>query len=365
MVLRLMPVLLSRLLTVLEGIAPLSYAEDWDNVGLLIDPAGTAAISVSRLLLTIDLTPTVMNEASERRADMIVAYHPPIFKGVRRLRQSAPGERVIMQAIRSGLPVYSPHTAVDAAPGGVNDWLAQGLGPGVCEPLVQAAHRGSAGECRVGVLTNPDDVERLQRALVEEVGVVRIARSGTRRVDVSGRQRDELWLEFVVKQSALAQVTAVLTRVRPGGDCVWDVLPLADKPHLGAGMGRGVRLQDALKLPEIVALLKQHLGLEQLWVAASERHERRDHQIERVAVCAGAGGSLFENLKGYDLYVTGEMRHHDVREKVAEGASVIVCGHTNTERGYLPHLAQRINDACPGELKVMVSKRDRDPLVVV
>jgi dinuclear metal center YbgI/SA1388 family protein len=360
-----MPVVLSRLLTVLEGIAPLAYAEDWDNVGLLIDPAGTAAISVSRLLLTIDLTPTVMNEAAERRADMIVAYHPPIFKGVRRLRQSTPSERVIMQAVRSGLPVYSPHTAVDAAPGGVNDWLAQGLGPSLSEPLVQATHRASADECRVGIVINPDEIHELQRSLVEELGVARIAHTGMRWVDVSGHEHEDRRLEFVVKKSALTRVATVMSHIRPAPDWVWDVLPLVDKPHLGAGMGRSVRLQDALKLDEIVAALKKHLRLEKLWVATSERHERGDHQIERVAVCAGAGGSLFENSTGYDLYVTGEMRHHQVREKVAAGSSVIVCGHTNTERGYLPHLAQRIDRDCHGEIKVMVSKRDRDPLVVV
>ena len=359
-----MPVVLSRLLGILDEIAPLSYAEEWDNVGLLIDPAGTAAISVSRLLLTVDLTPPVVNEAAERRVDMIVAYHPPIFRPLKRLRQSAPGERVVMQAIRAGLPVYSPHTAVDAAPGGVNDWLAQGLGPGVCTPLEQATDKAQAGECRVGVLTNPEEVAQLQRALVKEVGVRRIASSGAQRADMNGQPRDDLWLEFVTKRASLTSVAEVLSRIRGEGDVVWDAVPLADKPHLGAGMGRSMALQDALKLPEIVAAMKEHLGLKSLWVAASERHERGE-QIERVAVCAGAGGSLFEGKSGHDLYITGEMRHHDVREKVAAGASVILCGHTNTERGYLPHLAKRIDAACKGELKVMRSKRDRDPLIVV
>jgi putative NIF3 family GTP cyclohydrolase 1 type 2 len=80
-------------------------------------------------------------------------------------------------------------------------------------------------------------------------------------------------------------------------------------------------------------------------------------------VCAGAGGSLFAPLFGPDLFLTGEMRHHDVRAKVEAGASVILCDHTNTERGYLPALARRVGALCP-DVVVAISSEDRDPLVV-
>ncbi|MEZ4222413.1 MAG: Nif3-like dinuclear metal center hexameric protein [Polyangiaceae bacterium] len=358
-----MAVVLSRLLSLLEKIAPLDYAEEWDNVGLLIDPAGTQAISISRLMLTIDLTPAVMDEAAERRADMVVAYHPPIFKPLKRLRQNVPAERVVMQAVRAGLPVYSPHTALDAAPKGVNDWLAEGVGPGLVQPLEQSFEKGAAAQCRVSVLTNSEEVERLRHAVVEQAGVKRIASSGERRLDAQGQPRDDVWLEFVCERRALERVATALGADRSRKDLVWDVTPLGDKPLLGTGAGRGVRLQDALTLPDLVEQLKQHLGLPKLWVAASDRH-KRGGEIERVALCAGAGGSLFERHPDYDLYVTGEMRHHDVKDAVASGRSVILCGHTNTERGYLPLLRRRIETACEGEVKVLVSKRDADPLVV-
>lgn len=258
----------------LERIAPLGLAESWDNVGLLIAPAEPSAeeIAVERALLTIDLTETVLAEALELGAQLVVAYHPVIFGGLKRLRRTVPMERVVLRAVRSAISVYSPHTALDAARDGVNDWLAEALGPGPRVPLA----------------------------------------------------------------------------------------PREGEPELG--MGRTVTLDQPAPLAEVVARIKGHLGLEHVRVAASARHEAGE-PIHSAAVCAGAGGSLFEGVRGMDLLLTGEMRHHDVLARAAGGTSVVLCDHTNTERGYLPRLAERLRGACSG-LEVVVSRRDRDPLAV-
>lgn len=270
-----MATLLVNLLPLLEGIAPLPYAEAWDNVGLLLEPPpGRDAHSVSRVLLTVDFGEEILREARDARAELVIAYHPPIFDGLKRLTRGTAVERVVMEALRAGVAVYSPHTALDAAPEGVNDWLATALGSGEHEPLVPAK----------------------------------------------------------------------------------DGAP-------GFGMGRLVGLVEPASLDTLVARVKQHLGLDHVRIAASERH-RRGEPIHFAAVCAGAGGSLFAPLTQPELYLTGEMRHHDIRAKVNAGASVILCDHTNTERGYLPVLATRLRELVP-EVEVLVSKLDRDPLEVV
>lgn len=128
-----MAALLSELVGILQEIAPLSLAASWDNVGLLIDPG--AAVTVRRVLFTIDLSEEVVAEARGQGTQLIVAYHPPIFQGLKRLSVSSPKDRVIWNAVAAGLAVYSPHTALDAVPGGVNDWLARGLGQGEHAPI--------------------------------------------------------------------------------------------------------------------------------------------------------------------------------------------------------------------------------------
>ena len=112
-------------------------------------------------------------------------------------------------------------------------------------------------------------------------------------------------------------------------------------------------------LDTLIARIKTHLALEHVRVAAAEPGA----PIETVAVCPGAGGSLFAGTEGVDLYLTGEMRHHDVLAKVGLGAAVVLTDHTNTERGYLSLLADRLRAALP-DLGVLVSEVDRDPLAV-
>ena len=104
---------LATVVDALESLAPLSGAASWDNVGLLVEPVPGAA--VGRVLLCIDLSESVMDEAVSGGAELVVAYHPPIFTGARRLTQAVPLQRSILRAVRHGIAIHSPHTALDAA----------------------------------------------------------------------------------------------------------------------------------------------------------------------------------------------------------------------------------------------------------
>lgn len=146
-----MSIQLHTILPVLERIAPVALAEPWDNVGLLL---GDPAQSVSRVLLTIDYTLEVEAEALARGCSLVIAYHPPIFEGLKRI----PSGHLIHRAIRAGLALYSPHTAWDVAPGGANDFLGDVLGLKSRRPLRPLSRPGLPGLApglglgRVGVL---------------------------------------------------------------------------------------------------------------------------------------------------------------------------------------------------------------------
>ena len=109
---------------IVDGIAPLKLALDWDNVGLLI---GSNEAVVKKVLLTIDVTREVIDEAKKLGCDTIISYHPVIWDGLKRI--TAEGETShIYDLVRSGINVFSFHTAYDMAAGGVNDELAAILG---------------------------------------------------------------------------------------------------------------------------------------------------------------------------------------------------------------------------------------------
>ncbi|KAL0952190.1 hypothetical protein HGRIS_008801 [Hohenbuehelia grisea] len=110
----------------MERIAPLRLAEKWDNVGLLLE-SPIQNPSQHRVLLTIDLTPAVLAESVEKKAAVIVAYHPTLFRPVQSLTLSNPLQSSLLQCAAQGISVYSPHTAIDSVWGGNNDWLAAGV----------------------------------------------------------------------------------------------------------------------------------------------------------------------------------------------------------------------------------------------
>lgn len=154
----------------LEKFAPLSFAAEWDNVGLLVEPTGPHM--VHSMLLTNDLTEPVLDEAVQKKASMVLSYHPPIFKPLKRLTSQSFKERIIVKAVEHKIAVYSPHTAFDAIQGGVNDWLASGLGQGdvgSLEPSKQATNRS-----RVSVsvpMEMHQEIKNLQHTLDAVSGV--------------------------------------------------------------------------------------------------------------------------------------------------------------------------------------------------
>lgn len=368
---------LDRVTAALEALAPLRFAEPWDNVGLLLEPAEPR--EVTRALLCIDLTEDVLDEALGAAAELVIAYHPPWFEPLRRLGRGAPRQRLLLRCLTRGLAVYSPHTALDAAADGVNDWLAAQVGPGATAPLTVRSELAPGSGCKLVVFTPEAAADRLREALAAEgAGVIgaythcSFATHGTGTF-LGGEGSSptlgergtlervpELRLELVAPLAALPRLAAALRRVHPYEEPAWDLVPLLPEPLAGVGPGRRLVLDTPAPLAELLPRLKAGLGVGHVQVAATRAHDQ-GAPLRTVAVCAGAGGALLEGVHDADLLVTGEMRHHDVLAHVARGSSVVLAGHSNTERGYLPRFAERLRSALP-ELSVLVSARDRDPL---
>ena len=117
---------LSKVVKKLHRIASPSLAGSWDNVGLLVEPS--APHTVRTILLTNDLTPPVLQEAIEKKSDLIISYHPPIFSPLKRLTQKKWKEELIVRCIENRIAVFSPHTSYDCVEDGVNDWLISCFG---------------------------------------------------------------------------------------------------------------------------------------------------------------------------------------------------------------------------------------------
>ncbi|KAJ3742894.1 NGG1p interacting factor 3 [Lentinula detonsa] len=161
-----------------------------------------------------------------------------------------------------------------------------------------------------------------------------------------------------------------------GGRMAGTVRPLQTEKFSPTGdsdgaLGRLVTLRTPATMEMIEKRVKDHLKLSQIQVGYATTNDGRKSSamVETIAICAGSGGSVFAG-KEADVYFTGEMQHHEVLSAVAAGTNVILCGHTNTERGYLPILASKLEaqlDAAdyPQPFDVVISTTDKHPLEFV
>ncbi|MBL8760745.1 MAG: Nif3-like dinuclear metal center hexameric protein [Phycisphaerae bacterium] len=371
----------------MEKIAPLRYAESWDRVGLLV---GDRARPIEGpIVLTIDLTEKVLAEAVEMSASALVAYHPPIWQPMARLTDATPSERIIRHAVESRIAIYCPHTALDATPGGVTDWLCEGIsGSGVegkiagdCRAITPAAD--ATQETKIVTFLPLEKADTVRSALASAgAGIIGnytvcsfgvrgegtfLAGDGARPViGEAGRleRADEVRLEMVCAKRALPLALATLRQFHPYEEPAIDIYELSPKPERRAGAGRRLVLDRPCSLQELGQRLKKHLGRARVQVASVSGPDDLQRTVKIVGVVPGAGAELAPaaRAEGCDVFVTGEMKHHEVLAALHAGTSVVLAGHTNTERGYLARVSTKLGELLPG-CRVIISGQDRDPLV--
>lgn len=366
----------AELVAAIERLAPPPLAESWDNVGLL---AGDRAAAIEGpVLLTIDLTDRVMGEAESMGAGAIIAYHPVIFSPIKRLTADDAKQRLVLRAVRAGMAIYSPHTAIDAAPGGLNDWLASGVGTGDSRALTISDDR--VARVKIVTFVPAKHAEQVRNALAS-AGAGRIggyelcsfAAPGTGTfmggagtapvIGEAGRLEtvSELRLEMICNRASTALAVETLRSLHPYEEPAIDVYELAPLPLRRAGAGRRVMLDRPVMFSGLLERIKAHLGVERVKYAVP--WDEPDHPVQSVGVCAGAGQSLLGAAadQGCEVFLTGEMRHHEILTALERNIAVVLAGHTNTERGYLPTFARRLAELVPA-MTFRVSQLDRTPV---
>lgn len=357
------------LVAAMDQIAPLRDAETWDNVGLIL---GDPDEKLRRVLLCIDLTLPVIEEAVRLRCEAVVAYHPPLFKDMRRLNAGEPA----FEAVRRGIAVFSPHTALDVADGGTNDVLADLLGLKQREPL----RLSPAGEdLKLVTFVPTAALEKVADALFAagagKVGDYRecsfqVSGTGTffgeegakPAVGRKGRREsvEEVRLETLVPAGCAEAVVSALRAAHPYEEPAFDLLKRALPPR-AMGLGRIGDFSEKTTRRALLARIKRKLGVRSVLVAGPT-----DGGVKRAAVCAGSCGDLMDDAaaRGAELYLTGELKHHDALRAARLGMTVVCVLHSNSERAALKPLRARLADLLKG-VDVRLSERDRDPFVFV
>ncbi|KAF2724170.1 NIF3 NGG1 interactin-like proteing factor 3-like 1 [Polychaeton citri CBS 116435] len=294
------------------------YPEDladksFDNTGLLLEaPYDPTKRQNNSVILTVDLTKAVADEAIERKDSVVIAYHPIIFRGLKSLTLKDTQQQTLLRLAAKGISVYSPHTAVDCAAGGLGDWLA---------------------DIVTGTPTNPDDVADAEDTSSNKDSASHESKSSSD--DPFTAKRPTYRLQHHPSQLSLAPDSLHL------GKSEHTRYPIQSSPfasdYPGAGMGRIVRFEKPIALTSIIDRIGLGLGNPKGFpIAVPQGKMISDMMIGSVGICAGSGGHLFGSMKeDVDLYFTGEMSHHEALAAIEQGKCVICLFHSNTERGFL------------------------------
>jgi len=352
-----------------DGLAPFRLAEAWDNVGLLL---GDAAWPVRRVLVSLDVTETVCEEAERLEADCLLAHHPFLFKDVNRVTAETRPGRLALRLAAGRRAVIAAHTNLDAAQGGLCDLLAERAGLTDLEPLrAEPLER----TYKVVVFVPAGDVEAVRLAAFD-AGAGRIgaytecsfategegtffAGEGTNPAVGAKGERSavpEHRLEVLAAESRVGAVVAAIGRAASYETPAIDVYPLKGLPS-GAGLGRVGRLKKPKTAGQLADDIKRALGLSVIQVAGE-----RSARVKRVAVCTGSGSGLVEAVRaaGCQAYLAGELKYHEAQALAAEEIAVILGGHYETERGPLEDWTPRLAEAVDAEVRL--SESERGPL---
>jgi len=398
----------------LTELAPLSLAEKWDNVGLLV---GDGAQEVRRIMTCLTLTPDVAREAIRHKADLVVSHHPVLFKGVQKLTTADPQGKMLLELIGARVAVFSAHTAFDSARDGINQQLAELLGltdigvfkpatgetkyqivcmvPGAQLQLVQEA----AWKAGAGQIGEYGECSFYQ----DGTGTFRGSMNSHPTLGVPGRLEysHEIRVEFPCTASCLTQVVTAIIQAHPYEEPAYFVYPLksdamrsrykcdtpdttplttplrpyelpvgaqglpqalaSDARHRSAmavGSGRYGHLAPATTLEEFLELVKSRLDAPRLQFTGDLKQP-----VTKVGLCCGSGGELLGDALrvGCDAFVTGEARFHTLLEARTAGVAMILAGHYATERPAMDGLARNLHTRF-SELEVWASLDEQDPL---
>lgn len=335
----------------LEEIAPPLLADEGDRIGLQV---GDAEADVSRIVVAVDATRAVVDYAVDSGAELLVCHHPIIYHPVTTLAAGDPTADILLRLISGGTAAYVMHTNLDSAKGGINDVLADRLG--VHHTRLLAVSRKER-LCKVVVFVPEDSVDAV-RDVMAEAGAGHIGNYSYCSFRAPGigtflplpgadpyigdvgnlEEASEFRLEMIAPEWKLGRVVDAMLLKHPYEEVAYDIVPL-ENPPIGHGYGRVGTLDRAMKLREFRKVVEDALGYRETRMIGDP-----DIPVEIVALCGGAGRSLMREARaaGANVYVTGDMGHHDFLAADAMGLAVIDASHYHTEMPGMLVFAEKI-----------------------
>jgi dinuclear metal center YbgI/SA1388 family protein len=359
----------SEIISILESFAPPVYQESYDNSGLQV---GDSSTEVTGVLLSLDITEAVIEEALRRGCNMIIAHHPIIFSGLKRLAGRTYVERVVTLAIKKDVILYAAHTNLDNARAGVNAIIAEKLGlqktsilqmmTTTLRKLYTFAPHKDADKIRDALFAaGAGDIGKYKECSfnTEGKGTFKPDADANPVIGEAGGPRespDEVKIEVLVQQHKEAKVLQALFDSHPYEEVAFEFIHLHNaNQELGAGL-IGV-LPEPMEGHAFLKYVKRAMN------TACIRHTAiLDKPIQKVAICGGSGSFLLKDAmaSGADAFITADYKYHQFFD--ADGRILIAdIGHWESEQ-YTPELIQRILGKKLRNFALLLSETTTNPV---
>ena len=339
----------------LEDFAPLAYAEDFDNVGLLVGDKNTKLTGV---LVTLDTLEAVVDEAITNNCNLIVSFHPIIFKGLKKLTGKTYVERTVQKAIKNDIAIYAIHTALDNHVNGVNDMICDQLGLLNRKILIPQSETIK----KLTTYVPKAEAESLRQAIfnigagtignysncsfnIEGVGTYMGNQNSNPTKGIKGKTHfeEETQISVTFTKHLEARVLAALFENHSYEEVAYEITTLENN-NQNIGMGMVGVLEKPMSETDFFNFLKTKMNTECI------RHSKFVNKpIQKIAVLGGSGSFAIQAAKSAmsDVYVTSDLKYHDFFS--AENNIILAdIGHYESEQytknGLVAHLTKKISN---------------------
>jgi dinuclear metal center YbgI/SA1388 family protein len=357
------------IMQVIETFAPLAYQESYDNSGLQV---GDPNDEVKGILLSLDVTEQILEEAMQRSCNMIVAHHPLIFSGLKRLSGRNYVERIVQKAIKNDINIYAAHTNLDNVRNGVNARIAQKLElqstailqmkMSTLSKLYTFAPQKDADKVRDALFAaGAGDIGRYRECSFNTngIGSFRPGADANPAIGTAGGPRemvDEVKIEVLVPTHLETKVMRALFDAHPYEEVAYEFIALQN-PNQELGAGMVGTLPQPMEVKAFLSFLKERMQTDCI------RHTHLlNKQIEKVALCGGSGSFLLKEAigAGADVFITGDFKYHQFFD--AEGRIVIAdIGHFESEQFTVEIFEELLKEKFPN-FAVLLSNYKTNPV---
>ncbi len=330
---------INEFLPILEEMAPLGYAEDFDNVGLIV---GDGNEKLTNVLVCHDALESVIDEAITKNCNLIVCFHPILFSGIKKITGKNYVERAIIKAIKNDIAIYAVHTALDNHQNGVNKIMCDALGLKNTKILIPKENY----IYKLITFTIPENLEQLRNALFDagagtignyencsfnSKGIGTYMGNENSNPEVGERfefvETDEIKIEVTFEKHLKNKVLKALFNNHCYEEVAYELYELKNS-HQNIGLGMIGELEIPMEAAEFLNFVKEKMQAEGI------RHsDLLDKKVSKIAVLGGSGSTAIKNAiqAGADVFITADLKYHQFYE--AEGTLILAdIGHFESER---------------------------------